>query len=58
MSRACSTHGAREGNTHKRRITRLCENNIKCILHRRDVVVSTGLIWLRIGISGGLLQIR
>jgi hypothetical protein len=30
-------------------------NNIKIILERQDGVVWAGLIWLRIGTSGGIL---
>jgi hypothetical protein len=65
MGRACSTHGERRNADRilvgkpetKRplgRFRRRWEDNIKMDI-RQDWVVWTGLIWLRIGTSGGLL---
>jgi hypothetical protein len=65
---ACSTHGCGEeyiwnfcGNTTKKRslgrLRRIWVDNIKMDL-REEGAVLTGLIWLRIGISGGVLRTR
>jgi hypothetical protein len=65
MGRACSTHGEKsnvyrilvvkpEGKRPLERPRRRWEDNIRMDL-RYDGAIWTGLIWLRIGTSGGLL---
>jgi hypothetical protein len=66
MDRACNTYGEKrnayrilvlksEGKRPLRRYRRRWEYNIKMHLRECDGVVWVGLIWLRIGISEGLL---
>jgi hypothetical protein len=66
MNRACSTNGEKrnankilvekpEGKRPLEGPRRRWVDNIKLILEISDGVVWTGLIWLRIGTSGGLL---
>jgi hypothetical protein len=66
MGRACSTHGEKrnayrilvgksEGKRQLGRPRRRWEDNIKMDLREIGWVVWTGLIWFRIGTSGGLL---
>jgi hypothetical protein len=47
--------GKPEGKRKLGRSRRRCEDNIKMDLRKLGYVVLTGLIWLRIGTSGGLL---
>jgi hypothetical protein len=48
MSRACSTNGGIDRKARRKKIM------LKLILKRQDGIRWIGLIWLRIGTSGGL----